>query len=103
MTESEAKTKTCHKTLVPIEMPGGGIGPYFVQAPKPCIGSACMAWRRLSGPGVEYHTFTPREHYMGRDYGGELVVNVMGDDAPEEGYCGLAGAQTKTSGIAGKP
>ena len=56
MTEDEAKTKTCHKTLVPREMPGGAIGPYFVQTLKPCIGSACMAWRAGESKPAECST-----------------------------------------------
>lgn len=42
MTEDEAKTKTCHKTLIPVASSDGS-APWF--SPQLCLGSACMAWR----------------------------------------------------------
>lgn len=64
MTEDEAKTKTCHKTLAPVAS-GDGSAPWFSCAA--CIGSDCMAWRTF--PASEWN-----EHRKMTD-----------------GFCGLAG------------
>jgi len=43
MTEEEAKTKTCHRTLaLVVTVPENRT---IHIDPKPCIGSACMAFR----------------------------------------------------------
>lgn len=67
MTEEEAKTKTCHKTLAPVASADGS-APW--HSPANCIGSGCMAWR--------WHN--PRIS------NGELLW-----EKDTQGYCGLAG------------
>ncbi len=66
MTETEANTKTCHKTLAGIASADGS-APWFQAAA--CIASACMAWRWAT------------------------AINKQGDREPSNvtGYCGLAG------------
>jgi hypothetical protein len=74
MTEEEAKTKTCHKTLVPLLNATG--------SPGPCIGSACMAWRWQHIP----------EMYRYRDiHGNQQLGTKEGAQSTTDGYCGLAG------------
>ena len=65
MTEQEAKTTTCHKTLAGVALTG-----HIRRELQPCIGSACMAWR-WEGVG---------ERYLDAEYA-----------VPSRGYCGLAG------------
>lgn len=84
MTEEEAKTKTCHRTLglVPSESRGA------VRAPSACIGSACMAWRddatsMHAQKGTQFRADKLREGWV-----------EAGDDRirqPMQGRCGLAG------------
>jgi hypothetical protein len=71
MTEDEAKTKTCHKTLAAVGMSPDGI----VHAPAACIGSACMAWR--------WENWKYGHTKYGKDWKSE--------GGPLTGYCGLAG------------
>lgn len=71
MTEQEAKTKTCHKTLIPVSADGSA--PWF--SPQACIGSACMAWRWLST-----HINDPENPK------GDLIWS-----RDTHGFCGLAG------------
>lgn len=64
MTEDEAKTKTCHKTLAAIVMPHNSRVEFN---PRPCIGSACMAWLWFLGSSI--------------------------NERATGGYCGLVGKQ----------
>lgn len=80
MTEDEAKTKAC-----PMAATFGG-SQQLADGPGPnCIGSACMAWRKVSTivdrstgapplPGHTYKYGSTEERYLGN------------------GFCGLAGA-----------
>lgn len=76
MTEDEAKTTTCHKTLIPVSSADGS-APWF--SPQPCIGSACMAWR--SEPGADRRRLEAQNLHMPT---GEIAKI-------ESGWCGLAG------------
>lgn len=94
MTEEEAKTKVCPQTFgIPDVRDHDGNG--LVQGgPRNCLGSACMAWRRLSGgsvhrlnpdgsvaysfPASSLAEFEHRPHYFRTEPAGG-------------GYCGLAG------------
>ena len=69
MTEEEAKTKICHKTLAAVE--AGSPQQMFY-----CLGSACMAWR--------WEPVPPR-------YVGTLMVVQFPPPTPTDGHCGLAG------------
>ena len=44
MTEDEAKTKSCPKTLESYE----GLGSFASTIGSPCIASECMAWRWIN-------------------------------------------------------
>lgn len=99
MTEDEARAKTCcgpegcgHKSSAgswaQYARDGGTYSEHQVaaltqlaiaNAPRVCIGSACMAWRRDT---------RPISGYIAQD--GTSVVTQRGPD-PEHGYCGLAG------------
>jgi hypothetical protein len=86
LTEEEAKTKICHRTL--------GLQPIFIPFPpglasregegtvrevmQKCIGSACMAWRA----GYDYAT-----HAIGQSLSEPPRAGVH----VEDGHCGLAG------------
>lgn len=93
MTEDEAKTKTCHRTLAAIHDPSGGV----FHAPAACIGSACMAWRwkAFSGEGL-IHAIKRRREETGcslveaKNYV-ESHPEFVGRTR-EHGGCGLAGA-----------
>lgn len=70
MTESEAKTKTCPRSIgvQPLYGPdGNGIRD---GGPWACLGSECMAWRWL---------------------GTTMVPDGEGERRTSTGYCGLAG------------
>jgi hypothetical protein len=83
MTEDEAKTKVCHRTLAALAVPEVGSFHQFAN----CIGSACMAWRETRATEL-YHKIDgtrigAREIYMrGNEEKRERVAG---------GYCGLAG------------
>ena len=68
MTEDEAKTKACHKTLTPVASADGS-APWFTS--QTCIGSACMAWRWDGGFPLPNDPPAISERY--------------------NGFCGLAG------------
>ncbi len=74
MTEDEAKTKTCHKTLVPVASADGS-APWFL--PQACIGSACMAWRNDAVFVSQVNDKGATVQLEGRSY--------------TSGHCGLAG------------
>lgn len=90
MTEDEAKEKWCPQTNAPaIPYGSAGDGPpeddYIaeVSAISPCIGSACMAWRR----GREMFQLESGRLVDPRD-------GILGDIKYKRvrlGYCGLAG------------
>ena len=69
MTEDEAKTKTCHKTLAADIFNLNGSS---VRSPKFCIGSACMAWR--------WQEAYPRQ-----------ADDTFANRSATQGFCGLAG------------
>jgi hypothetical protein len=72
MTEEEAKGKRCCGPEGCGE-PGKTHGPYYHRVGRVCIGSACMAWRKV----MEYTTDINGDRIETRDTGA--------------GYCGLAG------------
>ncbi len=88
MTEEEAKTKKCHVSMAPMYVQNMELG-YAISAsvePRPCIGSACMAWR------VHYkiRQETPPVYTIQ----GVPQVPVVTHFIREEeigGYCGIAG------------
>ena len=75
MTEAEAKTKACHKTLAAI-----GGAPQW-HSPSPCIGSACMAWR--------WHTSGAADPDLPRQFPDAAQRDI--DKRDDAGFCGLAG------------
>lgn len=66
MTEDEAKTKICHRSIDGDDSPAPVIGNEMFAKNYACIGSACMAWRWIDDPEAM-------------------------EDEPYEGFCGLAG------------
>lgn len=90
MTEQEAKTKTCHRTLAPVASADGS-APW--HSPAPCIGSDCMAFRSH----LTAHEILPVGEVPKRDGlspVGEPVGAKCGrvqEWARHEVYCGLAG------------
>ncbi len=70
MTEDEAKTKVCHRTLNLLAMQNEFHSMEIL--PQKCLASECMAWRARSTT---------------RDSEGRLRTA-----APMSGFCGLAGA-----------
>lgn len=92
MTEQEAKQKTCHRTLAATVMPHNS-RVEFNSAP--CIGSACMAWRKIGpdeeqGDSFNEHTKPEGNGWVWRDHG----VDNFGWFRParnRSGFCGLAG------------
>ena len=68
MTEDEANTKTCYRTLSNVALNG-----HLRRELLPCIGSACMAWRWISKTGTSEDG--KPNYYTGK----------------WKGYCGLAG------------
>lgn len=76
MTEDEAKTKVCHKTLSAM---GGEDGVPSWTSHQCCIGSACMAWRK-DGAKVKDR----RGNLVDRDVDGT-------GQWQDTGFCGLAG------------
>ena len=77
MTEEEAKTKLCHRTLyAQLTVKDHVPQPSEIRAAA-CVGSACMAWRWEAG------TFD--------EYGKPSVKNAQGYIVKAGGYCGLAG------------
>ena len=75
MTEDEAKTKICHRSIDGDDSPAPVIGNEMFAKKFACIGSACMAWRWWSR-SYPYEPSTP------------AVLEARKND---EGYCGLAG------------
>ncbi len=78
MTEEEAKTKKCHVSMAPMYVQNMELG-YALSAsvePRPCIGSACMAWRQVYAMG---------------EVRGRTVRLADPPGAEIHGYCGLAG------------
>lgn len=76
MTEDEAKTKICYRSIDGDDSPAPVIGNEMFAKKFACIGSACMAWRWIRTPQ-------------------EAEINRHGLSAPSEhvdaGFCGLAG------------
>jgi hypothetical protein len=70
MTEDEAKTKTCHRSIIPVASADGS-APWF--STHNCIGSACMAWRP-----TDNETFPS-------------PPDKPSPPSKPAGYCGLAG------------
>lgn len=67
MTEEEAGGIVCHKTLA-----------FSPTEPRPCIASACMAWRWRASLTVQ------RPQGLATPGGGQTIKH-------ERGFCGLAG------------
>lgn len=95
MTEEEAKTKTCWRSIgvAPVYAPdGGGIRD---GGPWPCVGSDCMAWRWLPSGDNRDKIEAIRAHR--EKHGSDLrtakeAVEASWSDPKERGFCGLAGA-----------
>lgn len=81
MTEDEAKTKSCHKTIGPVASADGST-PWF--SPQVCLGSACMAWRWDDVPNPNYRPIQvwPSD---------QLGTNPSYLKSTTDGHCGLAG------------
>lgn len=101
MTEDEAKTKACHKTLAPVHDVMGGV----TYASAPCIASACMAWRWVPGRDAAlFHADVDAQVQMvesqGHPHSREMAADICWknrvhrkrDYERTEGFCGLAGA-----------
>lgn len=99
MTEDEAKTKTCVRTLAPVHDPSGGV----IWASANCIGSACMVWRDIpQTPRVQQVAFgdartidevpAPGQGWVlkGRVSSGADIAEFE-LAPPRAGFCGLAG------------
>lgn len=83
MTEDEAKTKICHRSIDGDDSPAPVIGNEMFAKKFACIGSACMAWRSdkdmfLTEKG---NLINPEDGRRG-DLRGVYV---------KQGFCGLAG------------
>jgi len=76
MTEDEAKTKWCPMVRVHYLNPIDILKNARAEAESRCIGSACMAWRWKLAPNASKKF---------------LSMHGYTSDAPENGYCGLAG------------
>jgi hypothetical protein len=89
MTEEEAKTKTCHKTLAAVSHNGA-----LVYSPAACVGSACMAWRRAA-PIVSYGSYEIGENANPAAFkptgDGWSLYSGRWQKETLTGYCGLAG------------
>lgn len=84
MTESEAKTKACHRTMFPANT---GV---TLRATN-CIASECMAWRwfdSMSDDGTQCHAKPSR--LAARVPQTEPGLGLPLDQ--RRGYCGIAGA-----------
>jgi hypothetical protein len=105
MTEDEAKTKACCGPFAgrmaygtadtAPEIAVQGLDPDYIAetaARWPCIGSACMAWRRRYLTERERSDLIAGQVRLGMTSDKALsFVNHLEEDAPE-GFCGLAGA-----------
>ena len=79
MTEDEAKTKVCPRTLGRQPLYDAQVQGVHDGSPDFCIASACMAWRKTKDVYVR-----PNGHRSDRD--------LYSDGRWEtEGFCGLAG------------
>ena len=79
MTEDEAKTKICHRSIDGDDSPAPVIGNEMFAKKFACIGSACMAWRWL-------HPAQPN-----RSATADAIPMVDHEGNPARGFCGLAG------------
>lgn len=86
MTEEEAKTKTCHKTLAPF----AGCE-QTVYSPASCLGSQCMAWRWHGVLSDGKRHMSPEAAYAAQNPGVPSGSGGMNEGDIPLGYCGDAG------------
>lgn len=84
MTEDEAKTKICHRSIDGDDSPAPVIGNDIFAKKFACVASACMAWRwgKTFHRNKESGVLLEESHHFRGDNRYELVTH---------GYCGLAG------------
>ncbi len=76
MTEDEAKTKICHRSIDGDDSPASVIGNEMFAKKFACVGSKCMAWRWV---------ITPEQAKLNQHKNGDPSQHVA------TGFCGLAG------------
>jgi hypothetical protein len=86
MTEDEAKTKICHRSIDGDDSPAPVIANEMFAKRFACVASSCMAWRwepqlyEVRESGQTYTTINATNAY-----------GTAGQKLPRHGFCGLAG------------
>jgi hypothetical protein len=77
MTEDEAKTKICHRSIDGADSPATVISNEMFAKNFACVGSKCMAWVWVM------ESYVPK--------GGDPLATRLPTRPSKNGFCGLAG------------